>query len=396
MEELINMGNLAVMNTYSRFPLVLVSGEGCRATDANGKAYLDFVAGIAVNSLGHSNKKLVKAISEQAEQLMHVSNLYWNKPLIELATRMIKNSPFDKAFFCNSGAEAIEGSIKLARKHASKKHPERFEVVSMKNSFHGRTFAAVTATGQLKYQEGLGPLFPGVVHAQYNCLKSLEDAVSDKTCAVLIEPVQGEGGIVPAKKEFLEGARSLCSERDICLIFDEVQCGVGRTGRFFAFEHYGVLPDVAVLAKGLAGGVPIGALLAANGFAEAFKPGDHASTFGGNALATAAANVVTSELWENGLLEHVSIAGAHLALRLESLQKRFPALVKDVRGLGLMQGIELDCPVAPIILKCIEDGLLLVNAGTNVIRFVPPLIVTEGEIDEATGILGNALQKQSQ
>ncbi|MDR1542664.1 MAG: aspartate aminotransferase family protein [Clostridiales bacterium] len=392
MEELIKQGMNAIMNTYGRFSIVLESGAGCRVTDSEGKTYLDFVAGIAVNSLGHGNEKLVKAISEQAGLLLHVSNLYWNKPQIELASKLVRHSPFDKAFFCNSGAESVEGSLKLARKYASKHHPERFEIISMKNSFHGRTFAAITATGQLKYQKGLSPLLPGIAHVEYDSYEALEAAVSDKTCAVLMEPVQGEGGIRPAGKEYLQKVRALCAEKDIMLIFDEVQCGAGRTGTFFAFEQLGAEPDAAVLAKGMAGGVPIGVILAKDRFAQAFEPGDHAATFGGNPLAMAAGNVVADELWENGLLDHAKEAGSHLRAKLLELKGRRPDFIRDVRGLGLMQGIETAGAAAPVISECIERGLLLVNAGANVIRFVPPLIVTADEIDEACAILEDALK----
>jgi acetylornithine/N-succinyldiaminopimelate aminotransferase len=380
------------MNTYSRFPLVLEKGEGAFVYSSDGKKYLDFVAGIAANSLGHAHEKLVAALSEQVTQLIHVSNLYWNKPAVELASRLVKNSPFDKAFFCNSGAEAIEGCLKLARINASKSGTGRFGIVAMKNSFHGRTFAAVRATGQLKYQEGFAPHFPGISHAEFNDLASLESSVDASTCAILIEPVQGEGGIRPATKEFLEGARKICDRDGISLIFDEVQCGVGRTGKFFAFENYGVVPDAIALAKGLGGGVPIGAVLAVKDLAKAFEPGNHASTFGGNALSAAAGNVVTQELWENGLLEHVAKVGEFLTQKLSGLKEKYPAVL-DNRGIGLLQGIELSVPAAPIIAECIEKGLLLVNAGTNVIRFVPPLIVTEDEISQGIEILESALEK---
>jgi predicted acetylornithine/succinylornithine family transaminase len=392
MEDIISLGLESTMNTYSRFPLVLEKGEGAHVFGADGQKYLDFVAGIAANSLGHAHPKLVEALREQVGNLIHVSNLYWNKPAVELAARLVKNSPFDKAFFCNSGAEAIEGCLKLARINAAKSNSGRFEIVAMKNSFHGRTFAAVRATGQLKYQDGFAPHFPGVVHAQFNDLSSLEEAVTDKTCAILIEPVQGEGGIRPATKEFLEGARKLCDQYGISLIFDEVQCGVGRTGKFFAFEHFGVAPDAVALAKGLGGGVPIGAVLAVKDLAKAFEPGNHASTFGGNALSAAAGNVVTRELWENGLLERVAKTGEFLSQKLTRLKDKYPVVV-DKRGIGLLQGIELSVPAAPVIAECIVNGLLLVNAGANVIRFVPPLIVSEDEISQGIEILERALAK---
>ena len=391
MDELINRGVDCVMNTYSRFPLALERGEGCYVYDTDGKKYLDFVAGIAVNSLGHGNEKLAAAIAAQAKNMIHVSNLYWTRPQIDLAEKLTKNSCFDKAFFCNSGAEAVEGCMKMARKYASKHHPERHEIISMKDSFHGRTFAAITATGQTKYQKGLSPLLPGIRHAAFNDIEALEAAINEKTCALLIEPIQGEGGVHPADPEFLKRAREICGAKDIMLIFDEVQCGAGRTGTFFAFEQYGVEPDAAAMAKGIAGGVPMGVILAKDNFAAAFAPGDHASTFGGNPLAASAANVVVDELIDNGLLGHVKSVGAYLRDKLEALRAEAPEKILDVRGAGLIQGIELSGPAAPIIDKCVENNLLLLNAGANVIRFVPPLIVSEAGIDEMAGVLGRVL-----
>ncbi|MDR2648974.1 MAG: aspartate aminotransferase family protein [Clostridiales bacterium] len=389
--KIITKGMNSIMNTYSRFPLVLEKGEGCYVYDTGGKKYLDFVAGIAVNSLGHGNEKLVSAVASQAKDMIHVSNLYWTRPQITLAEKLTDHSIFDKAFFCNSGAEAVEGSLKLARKYASRHHPERFEIISMKDSFHGRTFGAVTATGQTKYQKGLSPLLPGVIHVTYNDIEALKAAAGEKTCAILLEPIQGEGGVHPADAEYLSQVRELCDAGDIVLIFDEIQCGVGRTGTFFAFEQYGISPDAAALAKGIAGGVPMGVILAKDNFAEAFSPGDHASTFGGNPLAAAAANVVLDELFDNGVLEHVKSSGAYLQGKLESLRAQMPEKISDVRGLGLMLGLELTGLAAPVIHKCIENGLLLVSAGPNVIRFVPPLIVSEAEIDQMTDILHDAL-----
>lgn len=382
----------SVMNTYARFPIVLDHGDGCYVWDDAGKKYLDFAAGIAVNALGHANPKLVAAISEQAGKLIHVSNYYWTKPLVSLAGKLTAHSGLGRAFFCNSGAEAVEGAMKLARKYASVNHAGRYEIIAMKNSFHGRTFAALTATGQDKYKKGLDPLFPGILHADFNDFGSLARLAGEKTCAVLLEPVQGEGGIHPAGAEYLRKVRQFCDERDIMLIFDEVQCGVGRTGNFFAYQHYGVLPDAVCMAKGLAGGVPIGAMLAAEKFASAFGPGDHASTFGGNPLATAAANVVVDELLGNGLLEHVREVSEHLRVKLEALKAAFPGLITDVRGVGLLMGAEFSIPVAAIVNKCVENGLLVINAGADILRFAPPLIVGEKEIDEGMGILEKVLK----
>ena len=382
----------SVMHTYNRFPLTLEKGEGCRVWDDTGKKYLDFAAGIAVNTLGHAHPKLAAAIASQAGKLIHVSNYYWTKPLVDLADKLIAHSCFDRAFFCNSGAEAIEGAMKLARKYASINHSGRFEIIAVKNSFHGRTFAAITATGQDKYKQGFDPLMPGILHADFNDFDSLVGIAGEKTCAVLLEPVQGEGGIHPCGAEYLKKVRQLCDERDYTLIFDEVQCGVGRTGRFFAHELYGVCPDVVCMAKGLAGGVPIGAMLAKEKFAAAFAPGDHASTFGGNPLATAAANVVVDELYDNGLLEHVQKVSEHLCGKLRVLKAAFPEMITEIRGVGLLMGAEFAGPVADIVSGCVENGLLVINAGANVLRFAPPLIVSEGEIDEGIRILEKVLR----
>jgi predicted acetylornithine/succinylornithine family transaminase len=384
------LGEKYIMHTYNRFPITIERGEGMYVYDENGKKYLDFVAGIAVNSLGHGHKKLAKAIAEQAESLIHISNLYWSKPQCSLAQKLVENGSLDKVFFCNSGAEAIEAALKLARKYGSK--TGRQEIITMNKSFHGRTFGAVTATGQDHYHEGFGDLVPHIKYADYNDIESVKAAITDKTVGILLEPVQGEGGIIPAEKEFLQELRAICDEKDILLMFDEVQCGVGRLGTLFAYQSYGVVPDTMSTAKGIAGGVPCGIMMAKKEVAESFVPGDHASTFGGNPLATAAGNVVVDELL-GGLLDNVKEQGAYLTKRLAEIAAKFD-FVKDVRGFGFMQGIELDRPVAPIVARCIENGLLLVNAGTNVIRFVPSLIASREDIDEAMKILEDSLAQE--
>lgn len=389
-ESLASRGEKVIMQTYSRYPIAFDYGKGVYLWDTNGKKYLDFVAGIAVNSLGYANERLVKAISEQAGKLIHVSNLYYTKPQIELAEKLVKYSDFDKVFFCNSGAEANEAALKLCRKYAVMKNKPGREIITMEHSFHGRTYGAVTATGQDKYHKGLDPLLPDIKYAVYNDFESVENAVNDNTCAIMMEPVQGEGGVIPAKKEFLEKVRKLCDEKDILLVFDEVQTGVGRSGCLFCYQKYGVVPDIATLAKGLAGGVPIGAMLTKDSVAEAFKPGDHASTFGGNPLATAAGNVVMDEIMEGGILENVNECGKYLTECLNALKAKHKNII-DVRGIGLIQGIELDVPVADVVKKSIDGGLLLVGAGANVIRFVPSLIIKKSEIDEAMSILDKAL-----
>ena len=392
MKELTSRGANVIMNTYSRFPIAADHGEGMYVWDIDGKKYLDFVAGIAVNSLGYAYPKLVEKIAEQAKKLIHVSNLYYTEPQIELAEMLVKHSDFDKVFFCNSGAESIEAALKICRKYATLKNKSGSEIITMVKSFHGRTYGAVTATGQEKYQKGLNPLLPGISHVPYNDFEALLNAVSDKTCGILMEPIQGEGGIIPADKEYLQKVRKLCDEKDILLIFDEIQTGVGRTGELFAYQVYGVAPDAATFAKGLAGGVPIGCLMAKDFVAEAFKPGDHASTFGGNPLAAAAGTVVLDELFNNGILDNVKKQGKYLTEKLEALKEKYK-FITDVRGFGLIQGIELSIQAGPIVADCIENGVLLVGAGPNVIRFVPALIVTEKEIDEALHVLDLVLSK---
>ncbi len=383
-----DIGEKYVMHTYNRFPLTLVRGEGMYVYDEDGKEYLDFVSGIAVNSLGHNHKRLTAAISEQASRLIHISNLYYSEPQCTLAQKLVENGSLDKVFFCNSGAESVEAALKLARKYGSR--TGRQEIITMVHSFHGRTFGAVTATGQNHYHEGFGDMLPHIKYAEFNNIDSVKAVVNENTVAILMEPVQGEGGIIPAKKEFLQQVRALCDEKDILLMFDEVQCGVGRLGTLFAYQHYGVVPDVVSMAKGIAGGIPCGVMMAKKEVAESFAPGDHASTFGGNPLATAAGNVVVDELL-GGVLDNVREQGAYLEKCLDELLKKYD-FIKERRGIGLMQGIELDRPVADYVAKAIENGLLLVNAGKNVIRFVPSLIVEKKHIDKAMEILDKIME----
>ncbi|MCJ7855030.1 aspartate aminotransferase family protein [Lachnospiraceae bacterium NSJ-143] len=389
-QKLAERGSKVIMNTYSRFPIAFDHGEGMYVWDMDGKKYLDFVAGIAVNSLGYSNRKLGKMIADQSMRLMHVSNLYYTEPQITLAEMLCQNSCFDKVFFCNSGAETIEAALKIARKYAVMKGKPGRDIIAMEKSFHGRTYGAVTATGQDKYHKGLDPMLPGIKHVPFNDFEALKNAVDENTCAILMEPVQGEGGIRPAESQYLKAVRALCDEKDIVLLFDEVQCGVGRTGYLFAYQAYGVEPDGACFAKGLAGGVPIGAFMAKDSLAEAFKPGDHASTFGGNPFATACGTVVMDELLNGGILENVKKQGSLLTQKLMELKKKHK-IIADVRGIGLIQGIELTIPAGDVIADCIQNGLLLVGAGANVIRFVPALIVSEKEINEAVEILDRCL-----
>jgi len=391
--EWIERGTKVIMNTYSQFPIVLEKGNGVYLWDDDGKKYLDFVAGIAVNALGYNDSDYVKEISTQLAKLQHCSNLYWMPPSIELGEILIQNSCFDKIFYCNSGAEAVEAAIKLSKKYGKKVHGENcYEIITMKKSFHGRTMATVTATGQTKYQKGYNPLLPGFSYVEFNNYNELEKAVSENTCAIIIEPIQGEGGIHPAEKPYLEKVRSLCDKNDIVLVFDEVQCGVGRTGELFAYQLFDIKPDVVSLAKGLGGGFPIGAMLATQSKADAFQPGDHASTFGGNPLACTAGKVILKKLLYGGVLENVQEVGAYLKTKLIELQKKYEMII-DVRGQGLMLGIELNCSVKNIVKECMEKSLLLLGAGENVIRFVPPLIIGKKEIDKGISILNEVLQQ---
>ena len=392
-QEIINMGQQYVMNTYGRLPMALVKGEGPWVWDADGRKYLDFVGGLAVNSLGHAHPKVAEAICRQAATLLHCSNIYWIEPQVKLAKLLVENSCAGKAFFCNSGAEANEGAIKLARKFAKKNlGPNQYEVISATNSFHGRTLATVTATGQTKYQKGFEPLPPGFRHVPFNDLAALEESIGPQTCAVMLEPVQGEGGVIPADPGYLAGVAQLCRDKGLLLIFDEVQCGLGRTGKFLAHQHYGVEPDIITLAKALGGGFPIGALLAKEEVAGAFQPGDHASTFGGNPLATAAALAAMEALLQDGVQENAAKVGQYFKEKLSGLTAKH-SFVREVRGLGLMLGLELSIEGKDIVAKCLEQGLLINCTNGNVLRFLPPLIITEEDVDHALAILSGAMDE---
>jgi predicted acetylornithine/succinylornithine family transaminase len=396
MNEWIERGSKVIMNTYNQFPIVLEKGNGVYLWDSDGKKYLDFVAGIAVNALGYNDSDYVKEITSQLSKLQHCSNLYWMPPSIELSEILVQNSCFDRVFYCNSGAEAVEAAIKLSKKYGKKNHGENcFEIITMKKSFHGRTMATLTATGQTKYQKGYNPLLPGFSYVEFNNFDELKKAVNKNTCAIIIEPIQGEGGIHPTEKSYLEKVRSLCDKNDIVLIFDEVQCGIGRTGELFAYQIFDVKPDVVSLAKGLGGGFPIGAMLATQSKADALQPGDHASTFGGNPLACTAGKVILKKLLHEGVLENVQKMGVYLKSKLIELQAMFD-IVLDVRGYGLMLGIELNCSVKNIVKECMDKNLLLLGAGENVIRFVPPLTIGRKEIDEGLDILNEVLQQFQQ
>ncbi len=393
LDELLQTGKKHMMNTYAQLPIVLTGGSGSRVQDSSGKTYLDFVAGIAVNALGYGNETLKTTLHAVIDSgLTHCSNLYWNEHAITAAALLAEISGLDRVFFCNSGAEANEAAMKLARKYGHRnKGKDAGKIISMKHSFHGRTYAAITATGQPKYHKGLSPLMPDIEFAEFNNTASVEALIDDRTCAVILEPVQGEGGIHPADPQFLKDVRRLCDTHNALLIFDEVQCGMGRCGKPFAYQVFGVTPDAVSLAKGLGAGIPIGALVASEKAASAFSPGDHASTFGGNLISAAAAVVMLSSLQDGTLPENAAKRGTQLTKGLTALQQEFPDLITDIRGLGLMQGIELSTEAAPIISLCLDKGLLLVAAGTHIIRFVPPLTVTETEVDEMLSILKSAI-----
>jgi len=389
----INLADKYMFQTYGRFPITLIRGKGCRVWDEEGKEYLDFVGGIAVCALGHSAAIVSRTLEEQSEILVHVSNLYYTRPQTELAQILVENSFADRVFFCNSGAEANEAAIKLARRYANEKFGrQRQIIISMNNSFHGRTMATLSATGQAKIQNGYDPLLEGFEFVPFNDLKALDEALDGSICAVIIEPIQGEGGGVFPAPNYLKDARKLCDERNSLLIFDEVQVGLGRTGRLFAHEHFGVTPDIMTLAKALGNGLPIGAMLATEELAQVFGPGSHASTFGGTPLVTAVSKAVLKSLLEDGWIENCRVMGNYFREKLEKLARKY-SFIKEVRGLGLILGMEMDRPGAPIVTACIKEGVLINCAHEKVLRFIPPLIVGEEEIDLLVEILDKVLDQ---
>jgi predicted acetylornithine/succinylornithine family transaminase len=382
MERIIEIGNQCLVGTYGRFPVVIDKGEGVYLYDTSGKKYLDFLAGVAVNSLGYGDKDVIKAIENQAKKLTHCSNYYYNEPMVELSRLLVENSCFDKVFFSNSGSEAVETAIKLAKKY------KKGKIIAMKNSFHGRTCGSLSVTGQETKQKDFLPLLPNVAFGEFNNINSVRELVDKDTSAIIIEPVQGEGGVFPAKKEFLSEIRKICDKNDILLIFDEVQCGIGRLGTLFAYQSYGVEPDIVCLAKALGGGLPIGATLVKKSISDVLSLGSHGSTFGGNLLITAVACVVVNKLSNNEVLKNVRENGEYF---VDQLRKMKNSHVIDVRGTGLMIGVELDFSAKSIIERCMENGLLLASAGTNVLRFTPPLIIERSHIDKAVEILKGVL-----
>ncbi|MEE9591491.1 MAG: aspartate aminotransferase family protein [Thermodesulfobacteriota bacterium] len=385
-QEIIDLTNRHVTNTYRRFPITIVKGEGRRVWDADGKGYLDFVAGLAVCNLGHCHPAVVKAIKEQAEKLIHISNLYYIESQAELAKLLCENSFADKVFFCNSGAEANEAAIKLVRKYFHNRGEDRFQVISMEKSFHGRTMAAMAATGQKKIREGFEPLLEKFSYVPFNDIDAVRRAIVPRTAAIMIEPIQGEGGVILPSDGYIKELKALCKEEGILLIFDEIQVGMGRTGRLFAYEHYGVMPDIMTLAKGLAGGVAIGAMLATDDVASAFTPGSHASTFGGNPIAASAGIASVNAIIEEDILDNCRKIGTYLFERLDGLKRKYH-FIRETRGKGLIIGMELDIPGADIVNICLQKGLLINCTGEKILRFLPPLTVTETEVDEMIGIL---------
>lgn len=391
MKQYIDEAEALLMHTYNRYQIVLDRGDGVYVYDTNGKKYLDFGAGIAVFALGYGHKELSNALKSQIDKLIHTSNYFYNVPTIEAAKKLTKASGMDRVFFTNSGTEAIEGAVKLARKYYYKKHGKAdSEIISMGRSFHGRSMGALSITGTKKYREAFEPLIGGAVFAEYNDLNSVKALINSKTCAIVMETVQGEGGIYPASKEFIEGIRALCDEHGILLIFDEIQCGMGRTGAMFAYQKYGIKPDIITCAKAIGCGIPVGAFAATEEVAAAFEAGDHGTTYGGNPLATAAVSKVFDIFESDNILAHVNEIAPYLEQKLDALVNKYDFILER-RGMGLIQGLEFKIPVKEIIEKVLNAGLVLFTAGNNIIRFVPPLIIEKQHVDDMVGILDQCL-----
>lgn len=392
MTEYIDEAEAALLHTYNRYQVVLDHGKGVHLYDVEGKEYLDFVSGIGVFALGYGNKEYNDTLKEQVDKIIHTSNYFYNVPAIEAAKKLKKVSGLDRVFFTNSGAEAAEGAIKAARKYAYLKDGcTDHEIIAMEHSFHGRTMGALSVTGNPKYREAFQPMIGHIRFARMNDFESVQALVTDKTCAIMLETVQGEGGIYPATEDFLGKIRALCDEKDILLILDEVQCGMGRTGKMFAWQHFGIKPDIMMSAKALSCGVPAGAFLMTERVAaNSLTSGDHGTTYGGNPLATAAMNKVLDLFEENHIIEHVNEVAPYLEEQLDKLVEDYSFIIAR-RGMGLLQGLEFDRPVADTIKKAMEMGLILINAGTNVLRFIPPLVITKEDVDQMIGILRAAL-----
>lgn len=394
MQEYIEQAEQDLLHTYNRYPVVFDRGEDVYLYDIEGKKYLDFVSGIAVFALGYQNREYNDALKAQIDKIIHTSNYYYNMPAIEAAHKLKKVSGMDRVFFTNSGAEAIEGAIKAARKYAYLKDGQTdHEIIAMEHSFHGRTMGALSVTGNPKYREAFKPMIGNIKFAKLNDFESVLNNVTDKTCAIIFETVQGEGGIYPATKEFMEQVKALCEERDILLILDEIQCGMGRTGSFFAWQRYGIKPDIMTTAKALGCGVPVGAFLMTEKVGvSSLTAGDHGTTYGGNPLACAAISKVLDLFEENNIIENVGKVGAYLESELAKLVDAYDC-IETSRGVGLMQGLVFNIPVGDIIKKALDKGLVLINAGTNIIRFVPPLIITEKHVDDMIAILKECINE---
>ena len=407
-EKMINRAEQVLYKTYNRFPVVFDHGKGVTLWDSEGQEYLDFGAGIAVMGLGYADEEYTQAVKAQLDKLTHISNLFYNEPSITAGEKLLKVSGMDKVFFTNSGTEAVEGALKIAKRYHYNKLNETMgdgfdgceekeidmtgEIIAMNHSFHGRSLGALSVTGNAHYQAPFAPLIPGIRFADFNDLDSVKSQITDKTCAIIMETIQGEGGIYPAEEAFLKGVRALCDEHDILLILDEIQCGMGRTGEMFAWQHYGVKPDVMTVAKALGNGVPIGAFLACGKAATAMVPGDHGTTYGGNPLVTAAAGAVLDIFEKRQITDHVKEVGAYLYEKLEELTKKYD-IICGHRGRGLIQGLEFTVPAGPIVSKALlEEKLVLISAGSHIIRFVPPLIIQKSDVDEMAARLERVLK----
>lgn len=407
-EKMINRAEQVLYKTYNRFPVVFDHGKGVTLWDSEGQEYLDFGAGIAVMGLGYADEEYTQAVKAQLDKLTHISNLFYNEPSITAGEKLLKVSGMDKVFFTNSGTEAVEGALKIAKRYHYNKLHETMgdgfdgceekeidmtgEIIAMNHSFHGRSLGALSVTGNVHYQAPFAPLIPGIRFADFNDLDSVKSQITDKTCAIIMETIQGEGGIYPAEEAFLKGVRALCDEHDILLILDEIQCGMGRTGEMFAWQHYGVKPDVMTVAKALGNGVPIGAFLACGKAATAMVPGDHGTTYGGNPLVTAAAGAVLDIFEKRQITDHVKEVGAYLYEKLEELIKKYD-IICGHRGRGLIQGLEFTVPAGPIVSKALlEEKLVLISAGSHIIRFVPPLIIQKSDVDEMAARLERVLK----
>ena len=395
-QDYIDGAESALLHTYNRFPLVIDHGDGVYLYDTDGKEYLDFAAGIAVQAFGYNNKEYNDALKAQIDKVMHTSNLYYNVPIMNAAKRVLNASQMNRVFFTNSGTEAIEGAIKAAKKYAYTRDGHAgHEIIAMNHSFHGRSIGALSVTGNKHYQEPFEPLLPGVKFADFNDLDSVKALINDKTCAIIFETVQGEGGIYPATEAFIKGVRALCDEHDILLILDEIQCGMGRTGKMFTYEHYGIKPDIMTSAKALGCGMPVGAFCATEKFATAMCPGDHGTTYGGNPLACAAVCKVFEIFEKEHIVEHADKMGNYFTEQLQRLQEKHPSLITDVRGKGLMIGIEVSCANGDVVKKALEKGMIVIAAGSNVVRLVPPLVIETKHIDQCISILDSVFAELS-